>query len=73
MMKNFTMTDHSRLLRAAQDARATQEEREFLSAMASMAAANDPVSDAEYTRASTLAAINMHVEDSVFDRPKIAQ
>lgn len=69
-MKIFTMTDHNRLLRAAQDTRATQEEREFLSAMASMAAANEPVSDAEYTSASMLAAINMHVEDSVFDRHK---
>jgi len=71
-MKTFTTQDHNRLLRAAQDARATQEEREFLSAMSSMAAANESVSDAEYSRASTLAAINMHVEDSVFDRTKIA-
>lgn len=67
-MRTFTTTDHARLLLAAQDPRATVEEREFLSVMASLAAANEPVENAEYTRASTLAAINMHVEDSIFDR-----
>ena len=67
-MRTFNTTDHARLLRAAQDPRATENEREFLGAMASAAAANEPVENADYTRASTLAAINMHVEDSVFDR-----
>ena len=70
-MKTFTMTDHSRILRAAADSRATQSEKEFLGYAASLAAACEQVSDEEYRRASVLAAINMHVEDSVFDRPKL--
>ena len=69
-MKSFTMTDHDRMLRACADPRATDEEKKFLSTMASLAAAREPVSDEDYRRASTLAAINMHVEDSIFDRPK---
>ena len=69
-MKNFTNTDHTRLLRAAQDARATQGERDFLAKMASMAAASEPVDNDEYLLASTLAAISMRAEDSTFDRPK---
>lgn len=69
-MKLFTNADRSRLLRAAQDARATKEEKNFLGTMASLAAANVSVSDHDYIRASELAAINMHVEDSVFDREK---
>ena len=70
-MKTFTPQDHIRLLRAAQDPRATEDEKQFLGYMASLAAAQEPVSPREYTRASTLAAINMHVEDSVFDRPAV--
>lgn len=69
-MKTFTMTDHDRMLRAAADPRATEDERAFLGYMASLAAAREPVENDEYRRASVLAAINMHVEDSVFDRPK---
>lgn len=69
-MKTFTMTDHDRMLRACADPRATAEEREFLAYMASLAAANEPVEDREYRRASILAAINMHAEDSIFDRAK---
>lgn len=67
-MKTFTMTDCSRMIRAAQDKRSTEEEKNFLGMMAGLAAANEPVSDEEYRRASVLAAINMHVDDSVFDR-----
>lgn len=67
-MKTFTDTDHDRLLRAAGDPRASAEEKQFLGYMAGLAAAREPVSDDEYRRASQLAAINMHVEDSVFDR-----
>lgn len=67
-MKTFTITDHARLLRAANDPRATREERDFLANMASLAAANEAVEDNEYRRASVLAAIDMHVEDSIFDR-----
>ena len=70
-MKTFTMTDHDRMLRACADPRSTEEERNFLSTMASLAAACEPVSNADYRRASTLAAINLHVEDSIFDRPKV--
>ena len=67
-MKTFTNTDHARLLRAAQHPKATKEEADFLGYMAGLAAAYEPVSNKEYSRASTLAAINLHVEDSVFDR-----
>jgi hypothetical protein len=57
------------MLAAAHDLRATAEERDFLVAMASLAAACEPVTTEEYFRASKLAAINLHVEDSIFDRP----
>ena len=69
-MRTFTNTDHTRLLRAANDSRATPDEKNFLGMMASMAAANEPVEVDEYLRASALAAINMHLEESVFDRSK---
>ena len=42
----------------------------FLGYVAGLAAAYEPVCDDEYRRASVLAAINLHVEDSVFDRPQ---
>jgi len=64
------MTDHARMLRACEDKRATKEEKQFLSYMASLAAAQEPVENHEYTRASILAAINMHDTDSIFDREK---
>ena len=67
-MRYFTMTDHNRMLRACADSRATEEEKNFLSTMADLAAAREPVSNSDYIRASTLAAINLHVEDSIFDR-----
>lgn len=69
-MKTFTNTDHARLLSAAADSRATDDEKAFLGYMAGLAAAHEPVSDDEYRRASVLAAINLHVEDSVFDHPQ---
>jgi hypothetical protein len=70
-MKNrfFTMADHNRMLAAASDSRSSAEEKNFLATMASLAAANEPVPVEDYLRASKLAAINLHVEDSVFDRP----
>lgn len=68
--KQFTMTDHNRMLRACADSRATEEEKSFLGYMAGLAAACEPVSADDYRRASILAAINLHVEDSVFDRPR---
>lgn len=67
-MKTFTDTDHLRLLRAAGDPRATEDEKAFLGYMASLAAAREPVSNDEYIRASILAAINLHDQDSIFDR-----
>ena len=68
-MRTFTHSDHARMLAACADHRSTEEEREFLSLMASNYGAAVSVSDAEYWRASRLAAIHIHVEDSIFDRP----
>lgn len=70
-MKTFTMTDHNRMLLACADSRSTDEEKQFLSTMASLAAACEPVSNDDYRRASILAAINLHDKPSIFDRPKI--
>ena len=67
-MKTFTNTDHIRLILAAQHPKATPEEADFLGYMAGMAAAFEPISNEDYTRASILAAINLHDKDSVFDR-----
>jgi hypothetical protein len=69
-MKTFTNTDLARLLRATQDSRATEEERDFLGYMACLAAACEPIENVDYRRSSVLAAINLHVEASIFDRPK---
>lgn len=70
MMKTFTMTDHNRMLRACADSRSTEAEKQFLSTMASLAAACEPVSEDEYWRVSILVAINLHDKPSIFDRPK---
>jgi lactam utilization protein B len=67
-MKRFTSTDTSRIIAALSDSRTTVEEHGFLAEMLGLAAANEAVSDREYTRTSTLVGINMHVEDSIFDR-----
>ncbi len=67
-MKTFTIPDHDRILRAAHDPRSTPEEKVFLGYMAGLAASFEPVSNDEYRRASILAAINLHDQDSVFDR-----
>lgn len=70
-MKTFTGGDIKRLIRASEDSRATVEEKEFLIEMLSLGMAREPVTDDDYRRASQLAAMNLHVEDSVFDRPKV--
>lgn len=67
-MKKFTMSDHNRMLNAAKNEKATGNEKQFLGLMASLAAANEPVADSDYFKASRLAGINLHVEDSIFDR-----
>ena len=67
-MKHFTSTDTRRITAALSDARTTVEERGFLAEMLGLADANEAVSDRDYTRTSTLVGINMHVEDSIFDR-----
>lgn len=67
-MKRFTDTDQKRIWNALQHRNATPEERDFLSSMLSLSAANEPITDADYSKAATLAAINLSVEDSIFDR-----
>lgn len=48
------MTDHDHCLKCAADPRATAEEREFLAHMASLAAAREPVTQAQYLRVLAL-------------------
>lgn len=54
------------LIKGAQHPWATKEEAEFLGYMAGLAAAKEPVEDAEYRRASQLLGLNLHLETPIF-------
>jgi hypothetical protein len=65
----LTMTDHEFCLRACADRRATDEEREFLSFMASLAAACEPVTAEQYRRVQVLTGGGLSTTTPIFDRP----
>ena len=65
-------TDHNFCLRACADPRSTAEEREYLGYMASLAAACEPVSRADYSRVQSLTGGHLSREGSIFDRPQVA-
>lgn len=69
-MINLTTADHNFCLRACADHRSTEEEREFLSTMASLAAAGEPVSRDDYNRVQRLTGGHLSRDGSIFDRPK---
>lgn len=64
----LTLSDHAYCLRACADPRATESERDFLSTMASLAAAREPISRAEYSRVQQLTGGHLTREGSIFDR-----
>jgi len=66
----LTMNDHDCCLRCCADERATAEEREFLSYMASLAAARKPVSQAEWLRMQALTGGALSTVTPIQDRPK---
>ncbi|MCG3176930.1 MAG: hypothetical protein MOGMAGMI_01894 [Candidatus Omnitrophica bacterium] len=67
----LTMNDHDCCLRCCADERATAEEREFLSYMASLAAARKPVSQAEWLRMQALTGGALSTVTPIQDRPKV--
>lgn len=66
----LTMIDHDFCLRACADARATEEEREFLGFMASLAAAGEAVTPQQYRRVQALTGGGLSTNTPIFDRPK---
>lgn len=64
----LTMTDHNHCLACAADPRATAEEREFLALMASLAAAREPVTQAQYLRVQTLTGGGLSTETPIRQR-----
>jgi len=69
----LTKNDHKFLLKACADKRATDEEKEFMSYMASMAAAAEEVSAEDAHRVAQLTGSILTHDGSIFDRPKCGQ
>lgn len=63
--------DYVFCLRAAVDPRATEEEKSFLSSMASLQAACEQVSKADYNRIQQLTGGHLSREGSIFDRERV--
>ena len=63
----MSMSDPNWCLRACADPRSTEEEREFLATMASLAAAREPVSRPAYARMARLTGASLG-GDCIFDR-----
>jgi hypothetical protein len=60
--------DHDFALKACADPRSTEEEKDFLSYMASMYAANEPITKEEYSRLQRLTGGFLSPEPSIFER-----
>lgn len=67
----LSLSDHNFCLKACADPRATAEEQNFLSFMASMYAANEHVSRNDYNRMQELTGGHLSLTMPIFNRPKL--
>lgn len=66
----LSISDHNFCLKACADPRATAEEQNFLSFMASMHAAGEQVSHEDYSRMQELTGGYLSLTTPIFQRPK---
>lgn len=64
----LTMHEHQKYLSASYDRRATADERDHLSYVASLIAAREPVKRADYLRAEALVGGALSTVTPIFDR-----
>lgn len=64
----LTLQDHKFCLKACADSRATDEEKLFLSTMASLYGANEDVSRSDYLRMQALTGGALSLTVPIFDR-----
>ena len=64
----YTTSDHNTFLRACADSRCTSDERYFLATQASLAAARESVSRADYLRAQALTGGALSTTMPIFQR-----